>query len=213
VLVARSVPGHQTDYVGADNVLAGRLVGEHLAAINVTSVAFVGGFASTARSDRLHGLTQVLGEAAVPVLRDLALPSPGRQSGADLLAALLAEGGCPDAIVAYNDMYAFGIVNGLRAHGIEPGRDVAVASFDDVPDAAAQQPGLTSAAGFPERVGAEAARLLMDRLEDPSRPPRHVLISPRLSVRESTTLWGQGLPAPPDQAKHEESRSHVQRSL
>ncbi|MFI7702164.1 LacI family DNA-binding transcriptional regulator [Nonomuraea sp. NPDC049480] len=186
VLVARSIPGYQSDYAGADNVVSGRLVGEHLAAINVGSVAFAGGpAASTARSDRLNGLRQALRAADVPVIKDLPI---GRQSGADLVAEVLS-GGCPDAIVAYSDMYAFGIVNGLRAHGVEPGRDVAVASFDDVPDAAVQQPGLTSAAGFPDRVGAEAARLLLDRMGDPARPPRRVLIDPRLSVRESTTLW------------------------
>ncbi|MGN9847349.1 LacI family DNA-binding transcriptional regulator [Nonomuraea sp. H19] len=186
VLVARSIPGYPTDYVGADNIVSGRLIGEHLAAINVGSVAFAGGPAeSTARSDRLSGLRQALRTAGIPVVKDLPL---AHQNGADLVAAVLS-GGRPDAIVAYSDMYAFGLVNGLRAHGVEPGRDVAVASFDDVPDAAVQQPGLTSAAGFPDRVGAEAARLLVDRAGDPALPPRRVVIAPRLSIRESTTLW------------------------
>jgi LacI family transcriptional regulator len=195
VLVARSVPGHRADYVGADNVLSGPLIGEHLAEMDVASVAFAGGPAvSTARSDRLAGLSQALHGAHGPALTDLPLAAASRHSVAELVSALLSDGGLPDAIVAYSDMYAFGILNGLRAHAVEPGRDVAVASFDDVPDAAAQQPGLTSVAGFPDQVGAEAARLLLDRLAEPSGPSRHVLVNPRLFVRDSTALWGAAVP-------------------
>lgn len=70
-----------------------------------------------------------------------------------------------------------------------PGRDVAVSSFDDVPDAVHQQPALTSAAGHPELVGAEATRLLLERFEDRGRPPQTVLIDAELTPRASTTAW------------------------
>lgn len=106
-----------------------------------------------------------------------------------MLDGLLARGKCPDAIVAYNDMYAFGILNGLRSRGIIPGRDVAVSSFDDVPDAVHQEPPLTSAAGHPELVGAEATRLLLERFEDHDRLPQTVLIDAELPLRTSTTAW------------------------
>ena len=190
VLVARSIPGHEADYVGADNVRSGRLIGEHLAAIGVGSVAFLGGpRTSTARSERLRGLTEGLGTRSVSVTDGAPIAAGGGPGGTDLVTALLSGSACPDAIVAYNDMYAFGILNGLRARGLEPGRDVAVASFDDVPDAADQQPGLTSVAGFPGRVGTEATRLLLARVEDPARAPRRVLVDPLLVVRESTARW------------------------
>jgi LacI family transcriptional regulator len=190
VLIARSIPGYEADYVGADNVRSGELVGRHLAALNVASVAFLGGpLVSTARGERLNGLTAGLRAGGGEVTCDVSIPATGGQGGSELVSTLLSAGAVPDAIVAYNDMYAFGILNGLRAHGLEPGCDVAVASFDDVPDAAAQEPALTSVAGFPEQVGARAARLLLARLQDPARTSRRLLVTPRLVVRESTTLW------------------------
>jgi LacI family transcriptional regulator len=185
VLITRSVRGYVCDYVGADNIRSGVLVGEHLTGLGVSTVAFLGGTEGTsAWTDRLEGLRS--GLARPPAL---SLPAAAEEGGAPLVDRMLERMPCPDAIVAYNDMYAVGIMNGLRARGIVPGRDVAVASFDDVPDAAFQQPPLTSAAGHPEVVGAQATRLLLERLEDPDREPRSVLIEPRLAPRASTTSW------------------------
>ncbi|MFI7702165.1 LacI family DNA-binding transcriptional regulator [Nonomuraea sp. NPDC049480] len=190
VLITRSVRGYECDYVGADNVRSGVLLGEHLGALEVSTVAFLGGAeGSSARRDRIEGLGSGLRRSGVTSPLALSLPAIGDEGGIPLVDRMLERIPCPDAIVAYNDMYAFGIMNGLRARGIVPGRDVAVASFDDVPDAAFQQPPLTSAAGHPEIVGAQATRLLLDRFEDPDRVPSTVLIEPELIPRSSTTSW------------------------
>ena len=190
VLITRSVPGYTADYVGADNIRAGRLIGEHLAALKVRSVAFLGGaHPSSSRDDRLKGVRAGLKEAGVVVSKGLSIAAVGEESGADLLDVLLKRGDCPDAIVAYNDMYAFGILYGLRDKGIEPGRDVAVASFDDVPDAVHQTPSLTSAAGHPELVGAKATALLLERLIPGDGQSRRILIKPELLHRDSTSRW------------------------
>ncbi|MEV0726250.1 substrate-binding domain-containing protein [Micromonospora purpureochromogenes] len=190
VLITRSVRGYGSDYVGADNVRSGELVGEHLSSLGVSTVAFLGGArGSSSRNDRVKGLRSGLRRGGVTLPPELSLSAARGEVGASLLDGLLARGKCPDAIVAYNDMYAFGILNGLRSRGIIPGRDVAVGSFDDVPDAVHQQPPLTSAAGHPEVVGAEATRLLLERFEDRGRPPQTVLIEAELTTRASTTTW------------------------
>ncbi len=190
VLITRSVRGYESDYVGADNVGSGRLVGEHLGTLGVGTVAFLGGAeGSSSRDDRVQGLRAGLRPFGLELPSRLSIPAVGDEGGGPLLDRLLDRAGCPDAVVAYNDMYAFGILNGLRARGVEPGRDVAVASFDDVPDAACQQPSLTSAVGHPEVVGAEATRLLLERLDDRDRPPRAVLIDAELHPRGSTMAW------------------------
>jgi LacI family transcriptional regulator len=169
VLITRSVRGYECDYVGADNVRSGLLVGEHLGALRASTVAFLGGIeGSSAWSERIEGVRSALARFGVDPPLTLSVPAVGNEGGAALVDRMLDRLPCPDAIVAYNDMYAFGIMNALRARGITPGADVAVASFDDVPDAAVQQPPLTSAAGHPETVGTEATRLLLERLEDRS---------------------------------------------
>lgn len=186
-LVARAVPGYDCNYVGADNERSGLLVGQHLRDIGARRVAFLGGVErSTPREDRLRGLRQGLG----PGLDVLAADVPSEYDAGAGLGRLvdeaLAQAPDLDAIVAYNDMHAFGIAGALRARGIEPGRDVVLAGFDNVPEAAAHYPSLTTADGFPTRVGVTATQLVLDTIADPSRPVQRVLVSPHLEVRAST---------------------------
>jgi LacI family transcriptional regulator len=192
VLTARRVRGHGTDYVGVDNVLAGRLLGEHLAAQGCRLIAFLGGPSrSTARAERQHGLALGLRRRGLPLEPRLTMPtSADREGGFSAITHLLEHSPLPEAIVCYSDVVAFGVLSGLRAAGVEPGAQVAVASFDDIAEARLQHPPLTSVATYPELTGVEAARLLLERLEAPGEPPRRVLLKPRLHVRASTTTRG-----------------------
>jgi LacI family transcriptional regulator len=189
VLVARRVPDYEADYVGADNVRAGALLGEHFATEGHGEVAFVGGpIGSTARSERLRGVRQGLRRHGLRITRHRSIGSSNdREGGVVATEELLGQGALPDAIACYSDVVAFGVESALRAAGIAPGADVALGSFDDLPEAAFQHPPLTSVATHPERVGAEAARLLLERITTPDVAPRRVLLSPRLSVRASST--------------------------
>jgi len=189
VLVARRVADYEADYVGADNVRAGALLGEHFGSEGYEDVAFLGGpVGSTARAERLRGVRLGLKRHGVRLERNRSIGTANdRQGGVTGVEQLLAQGPLPDAIACYSDVVAFGVESGLRAAGIVPGADVALGSFDDIPEAALQHPPLTSVATHPERVGAEAARLLLERIDAPDVAPRRVLLSPRLSVRASST--------------------------
>jgi LacI family transcriptional regulator len=188
VLIARRVVNHDVDYVGVDNVRAGRLLGEHFGAEGFRSVAFLGGPRSTARADRLRGLRTGLGAHGVRLDAKASIQtSASRGGGLEALEQLVAAGPLPDAIACYSDNVALGVISGLRATEVEPGRDIAVGGFDDIPESSLQHPGLTSVATHPERVGAEAARLLLERIGSPELPPRKVILPPTLSVRASST--------------------------
>jgi LacI family transcriptional regulator len=188
VLVTRHVPGYHADYVGADNVRAGELLAEHLVAIGRHRTAFLGGPpGSTARMERERGLRDALRRLGAEWDPRLSIPtSADRDGGLRAVELLLSAQSTPDAVVCYNDATAFGVLAALRSAGLSPGVDVAVASFDDIPLATLQQPPLTSVATHPERVGAEAADLLLRRINDPALPPRTVLLAPELHEREST---------------------------
>jgi LacI family transcriptional regulator len=189
VLIARQVADHQADYVGVDNVRAGRLLGEHFAVEGHTRVAFLGGPPrSSARAERQRGLNTGLRRHGITLDRSLSIAtSADRAGGIKAIATLLADNPAPDAIACYSDVVAFGVMLGLRSAGLQPGVDVALGSFDDILEAELEHPPLTSVATYPERVGEEAARLLRERVEEPDLAPRRVLLTPRLSVRESST--------------------------
>lgn len=97
----------------------------------------------------------------------------------------------PDAVVAYSDIVAQGVYDEMRRRGLEPGRDIAVASFDDTRIAAGQTPPMTSVAGFPQQVGAKGTEMLLTRLADGNAdmPPQLALIEPQLKIRSSTATW------------------------
>lgn len=188
-LVSRAVPGYECDYVGADNEASGELTGRHLAEIGVRSVALLGGVeGSMPRDDRRRGLLAGLAPEVTELVADVPSAYDTHEDLAPMLERALAAG-VPDAIVTYNDMYAFSVLGALRAHGLEPGRQVAVASFDDVPGAERAYPSLTSAAGFPARVGTTATELVLAAIDQPPAERQQVFVTPTLSTRQSTLSW------------------------
>jgi LacI family transcriptional regulator len=189
-LVARSVPGYECDYVGADNEASGMLVGHHLRDLGVSSVAFLGGVASSVpREDRIRGLIKGLAPDIQALAADVPSAHDISAGVSTLVDQALEQGSRPDAIVAYNDMHAFGILSALRARGLEPGRDIAVVSFDNIPEASQQYPSLTTADGYPVRVGEVATELVLRAITEGPRPYERVLIEPVLEVRDSTLQW------------------------
>ena len=191
VLIARKVRGHNADYAGVANVKAGTLLGRHLIEVGVRDVAFLGGPAgSIARTERERGLRRELETAGISIAPENSIGSPSTPSGGvEAAEKLLAQGDLPDVLVCYSDAVAFGVLHTLRERGIQVGRDVAVAGFDDTTEARHQNPALTSVATFPDRIGEEAARLLLERFEQQDREPRSFIVAPQLNVRASTAGW------------------------
>jgi LacI family transcriptional regulator len=189
VLVARHFDD-QHSYVGPDNRRAGYLVSEHLRSIGARSMVLVGGpQVSSARTERVEGMLEgAQGEIRFDPRRG-AYSATNQADGAAAMAVLLDHGQLPDAVVAYSDVVALGAYTELRRRGIEAGRDVAVASFDDIEAAEQQVPSLTSVATFPDVIGRRSAEVLMARLAGEASEPTRVVVDPVLRVRASTGTW------------------------
>jgi LacI family transcriptional regulator len=182
-------------------VLAGRLIGEHLRSLGVRTVAFIGGPRSTsARREREAGLVQVCEPSGIALLGADGLDGPTTSSGgAEATRRLLDRGIIPDALVAYSDIVAVGIYAELALRGLQPGRDLAVAGFDDIPGSADRSPPLTTVATFATRIGEKCGELILSRIaarqhadgtagESPGNHVHH-LVEPALRVRASTAAW------------------------
>lgn len=190
VLLARRFAGF--DYVGSENVKGASLLGDHLSALGCRSVALLGGWPAPSLTEREEGLRTSLESRGCELwsmdeFRSAITP----EGGAAALGNLLDLGKLPDAVVAYNDIIAQGIYDEMRRRGLEPGRDMAVASFDDTRIAASQVPPMTSVAGFPQEIGARGAGLLMERLseENGDISTQLTLVEPQLKIRSSTAAW------------------------
>jgi len=181
----------QLDYVGPDNVLAAALLAGHAGSLGVSSAVLIGGPRhSSARRERIKGLEEgFAGTSTAFSALDSVPTTNNAMGGSSGVAKVLDEGNWPDCIIAYSDAVALGIYAELRRRNLEPGRDVAVGSFDDITMAELLLPPLTSVSTFPERIGGAATELLIRRIRDPALPTQRVLVDPSLKVRSSTAQW------------------------
>jgi LacI family transcriptional regulator len=181
----------ELDYVGPDNITAGRLLARHVSSLGASSAVLVGGpEQSSARTERIKGLETGFAESGVAFDPSLsAATTNNAMGGAEGVASVLDRGIWPDCIIAYSDAVALGIYAELRRRNLEPGRDVSVGSFDDIAMAELLPPPLTSVATYPELIGRKAAEMLLNRIRDSSLEPQRFLIEPALKVRASTAQW------------------------
>ena len=92
----------------------------------------------------------------------------------------------PTAIVAINDILALGVLRAAGDRGLHVPEDFSLVGFDDIPVASYLVPRLTTASKDAVRMGREAVRLALSRIEDPGRPCRVVAIPSQFIVRELT---------------------------
>jgi len=187
VVAVRNVPGAKVSSVVSDNregIFAGV---QHLASLGHRRIAFIGGFSDTAVFDeRIDGYRAAIAVCGLELDEDLILPSaPSRAGGVDAIGRALAIAAAPTAAVCFNDAVAFGVCDGLRAQRLEPGRDFAVVGFDDVIEAKAAVPALTTISVDPQGMGRRAAQLLLKQISAGRAEAESIVSSVRLVVRET----------------------------
>lgn len=189
VLMNRQVEDIACDRVTTDNVRGGRLVAEYFAGGGHERVGLISGLreASTA-VERERGFRD--GAEASGIEPTDALRQPGYYSqdrGHKAMSRLMSLPEPPTAVFCVNDLMAFGAINAARSLGVRVPEDVWVVGFDDIKMASWEIFDLTTVFQPIEEMAREAVRLLLDRLKDPDRPPKHLRLDrARLVVRGST---------------------------
>jgi DNA-binding LacI/PurR family transcriptional regulator len=102
--------------------------------------------------------------------------------GARAAGALLDRADRPTAILALSDLQALGVLRAAAERGIDVPRELSVVGFDDIPQAAAATPGLTTVSQPHGEKGRAAVRLLVSGAD----PADSVLLPCHLVVRAST---------------------------
>jgi LacI family transcriptional regulator len=99
---------------------------------------------------------------------------------------LLSRAAPPTAIIAINDLLAIGVLRAGSDLGLRVPADLSLASYDDIPAAQYLVPRLTTASKDAFRLGQEAVRLLLARLEDPGQSRQTQVVPVQVFFREST---------------------------
>jgi GntR family transcriptional regulator of arabinose operon len=102
------------------------------------------------------------------------------------LRAVLREPGRPTALFAMNDLMALQIIRAAKLEGLKVPDDLSLVGFDDLEMVSHTEPPLTTVAQDPFRVGAEAARQLLELIAGRLPAERTIYLPTRLVVREST---------------------------
>jgi LacI family transcriptional regulator len=192
VCLDRVPPGIKVDSVTVDNVAAARRCVQHLLERGHRRIGIITGspLLETARQ-RLQGYRKALAEAGIPFDAGLVRQGDFRaRSGYQLGRELLASTRRPTAVFVSNGLMAIGVLKAVEELGLQCPRDVAIATFDDMPWAEGFRPHLTTVAQPAYEMGYRGAKLLMQRIasRETAAPPVKIRLHAELKIAESTSL-------------------------
>jgi LacI family transcriptional regulator len=139
----------------------------HLLALGHRRIGFITGRMDLIRSrDRLQGYRDGLAEVGLPFVPELVREGDFSQpSGFGQGQALLELKEWPTAILASNDVMAFGVMDAAKAHGLNVGPDISIIGFDDIFQASQVYPPLTTVRQPLNSMGEAAIDLLTTLVE------------------------------------------------
>lgn len=172
--------------VRTDDRLGGYLATKYLIEQGHHRIAIVTGElkAHGVNSERYQGYLDALCEAGLtPAHDDIFEGLVGYDHGLEVAEELARTRRDITALFASADITAIGLINGLHAAGLRVPEDVSVIGFDDVEYAKMCYPGLTTMRQNIMEKGRQAARLMIEAVQDHSLPREERIIPMELIER------------------------------
>src|SRR5208282_3901502 len=184
-----------------DNNLGARAALEHLYSLGHRKIAFIRGPRQLSDTEpRWRGVRSIARERGLELdprlivdLPESGDPLSSFEQGYKLTEELLQQSRRRfTALMAFDDMTAFGAIRALAKAGIRVPDQCSVVGFDDVSPAAIYSPALTTVRQPMEAMGTAAATIVLEAINAnatlDSKPVRtiHRRIVPELVVRDST---------------------------
>jgi DNA-binding LacI/PurR family transcriptional regulator len=152
--------------VRQDDFGGGALLGEHLLAGRARRLVFLRPDSDwPAMRERARGMASVTKEATGASVRSIQCHDQSYAAVETALMNEIAQHGLPDAFVGTNESIAHAALNALGASGYSIPDDVALAGFNKSEIWFFAKRKITTIEFPPYQIGAEAARLMLDRLE------------------------------------------------
>lgn len=180
---AGSIPG--ADTVANDDTEGARIATRHLLELGHRRIGHLTGGGGSAALRRA-AYTRVMREAGLHPLLTGGEHETSDEGGYRAARQLLEAHPDVTAIFASNDVMALGAAAALRDRGLAIPHDVSLVGYDDSPLANSRYLSFTTIDDRSRDVGAETARAILARLDDPEAEPRHIRLSPTLIDRGST---------------------------
>jgi LacI family transcriptional regulator len=197
-IVGCELKNDQISSLIVDNAQGARAALEHLLSLGHRKIAFIRGPRQLSDTEpRWRGVRAVAREHDVPIDPKLVVDLPESrdpfssfEDGFKLTQELLHRRRPFTALMAFDDMTAFGAIRALAKAGIRVPEQCSVIGFDDVAPAALYSPALTTIRQPMEAMGSAAAAIVVEAINAgvEKKPARaiHRKLVPDLIVREST---------------------------
>lgn len=175
------------NYVDNDNFKAGKEVTEHLIQLGHDRIAFIGGNLDLVVTvERIEGYEKALRNSGIKLVDEYIINDEFLQeSGQDAVEVLLSLDQPPSALVVADDLMALGVLNKLDEMGIEVPKDISIVSFNNVLIAEMARPPLTSVDINIFDLGFQAAKNLIQRIENPEEPIKRIIVPFNIVTRYS----------------------------
>ena len=178
-------------YVDVDDEDGAFQVIDHLLAKGHRRIGLVNWPLGTSLTGRFReaGYRRALEKVGIPFDATLVKHIPHEERAVRLATRelmTLPEQQRPTAIFAVADFMAIGVLNTLYELDLQPGRDVAVAGYDDIPTAQYFRPSLTTVRMPLYEIGQTAIAMLVKLINSEPLESRNILFKPKLIVRESS---------------------------
>ena len=189
VLVNRRLARTDIPSVTSDDVSGVAMAMRHLVELGHRRIAHLAGPQDLSTGvARLRAFRQALEDHGLEHVPERVVACQGwtQAAGAEAADRLFDSGAEFTAVFAGNDLLALGCYDALARRGLRCPGDVSVVGFNDIPFIDRFNPPMTSVRIPQYDIGAEAARLLLEELREPTRHPRSVVLPLKLRVRGST---------------------------
>lgn len=186
VLIHRTAPSDVAGTIRIDDALGAELAVKHLLSSGRQRTALLaGGLVSELSRGRRKGFAAALEAAGHPVRPEYIVPCSTILEGATQDArTLLSKHPEIDGLVCFNVVIAIAAVKACTMLGIRVPEDVAIVAYDDILLAEFVTPSLTTLRVDRFEIGANAVRMLLDRMNGHNKH-MEIVMKPELVVRAS----------------------------
>ncbi len=166
--------------VGFSNAATMHGMVDHLVAKGKTRIAFIGGDTDgdTRGADRRRGFIAAMRRNGLAEDRLIGAGKPpiSMREGASAMGRLLDTWPDTQAVVCVSDLSAFGALTECQRRGVNVPGEIAIAGFGAYEIAGVSHPTITTIDPHPRLIGAQAAELILDLLNDPAKEKRKARI-------------------------------------
>ena len=187
VVVDPNIKAPDCPAIIATNRSGARLAMEHLISSGHRRIGFIGGRPELQSAVyRLLGYEDGLRQAGIPLDPELIQAGDySMETGFSCAQRLLNLSDPPTAIFAANDQSAIGAIQAALQAGLRVPDDVSVVGFDNIPEAAYTNPGLTTIDQSVDQMGYVATEMLIGMIQGDSLESNLYKMPTRLIVRDS----------------------------